>query len=556
MHRRKRANRATAVSMIAVALVSAAVLSCPVSAEDAFRFRDVLARQGIDPIVNARGFRTHAAAWGDVDGDGWIDLYVGTMGGDEPATFFWNDKGRFTLMKQHPAAVRARAAGSVFVDFDNDGLLELYVSNHGGKRDDSVHGVPNMLLRALPDRRVKRVTDSGATPHVIGRGVGVLDYDGDGLLDLFVTTRPKPGQRSWLFRNAGNLKFEEASEAAGLPTNIHGLGVAVADLTGNGWPDFIVGGSNRVFLNRGNGTYREATELKPLLDWSYEREDNTDSCGVCWGDINRDGRPDLAIAFHSKWPWSRDPRPVRLFLNQGCTVDKVSFKEVTREAGLEKLWMKAPHVELRDFDNDGWPDLLTSVMVYSADGGHHPLIYRNPGTTAGGIPKFRQTALTHQPDFPRQQDREIAKADFYKNVSRDTRVFYFPLAPSGDFDNDGRLDLFLSRGEPKTPSLLLRNETPGGHWLDVTIRGTGRLNWQGIGTVVRAYKSGRLGDPASLLYSEEIAVGYGYAGGQPAVAHLGLGAESECDLEIVFPHGLGTTTRSGVKADNHLVITK
>ncbi|MEE8169515.1 MAG: VCBS repeat-containing protein, partial [Phycisphaerae bacterium] len=347
--------------------------------------------------------------------------YVGTMSGDEPAAFFWNDRGRFTLMRQHPAAVRARATGSVFVDLDNDGLLELYVSNHGGKHDESVRGVPNLLLRARPDRKLERVTDSGATPHVTGRGVGVLDYDGDGLLDLFVTTRPRTGQRSWLLRNVGNLKFVEASEAAGLPTNIHGLGVAVADLTGNGWPDFIVGGSNRVFLNRGNGTYREATELRSLLDWNYTREDHTDSCGVCFGDVNRDGRPDLAIGFHTKWPWSKDPRPVRLFLNRGCTVDKARFQEVTREAGLENIWMKAPHVELRDFDNDGWADLLTSVMVYSADG-HHPLIYRNQGTTPGGVPKFRQTALTHQPDFPTRQDRTISNRAFYDNVSRDLRV--------------------------------------------------------------------------------------------------------------------------------------
>jgi hypothetical protein len=528
--------------------------SSPASGQDAFRFRDVLAEQGIDPVVNAAGFRTHAVAWGDVDGDGWIDLYVGTMGGDKPAAFFWNDRGQFKLMKKHAAAVLARAGGSVLVDLDNDGLLELYISNHGGKRDDSVHGVPNLLLRALPDRKVERVTDSGATPHVIGRGVGVMDYDGDGLLDLFVTTRPNQGQRSWLFRNVGNMKFEETSEAVGLPANIHGLGVAVADLTGNGWPDFIVGGSNRVFLNRGNGTYREATELQSLLDWNYTSESDTDSCGVCFGDVNRDGKPDLAIGFHSKWPWSKDPRPVRLFLNRGCTVGKVSFVEVTREAGLEKIWMKAPHVELRDFDNDGWPDLLTSVMVHSADGRHHPLIYHNQGTTVGGVPKFRQTALTHQPDFPRQQDRSMAKRDFYDKVSRDLRVFYFPLAPSGDFDNDGRLDLFLSRGNPKTPSLLLRNETPSGHWLDVTVRGTGKLNRQGAGTVVRAYQVGRLGEPAALLASEEIAVGYGHSSGQPAVAHLGLGTVSECDLEIVFPHGRDSTTRSSVKADSRLVI--
>jgi hypothetical protein len=78
----------------------------------------------------------------------------------------------------------------------------------------------------------------------------------------------------------------------------------------------------------------------------------------------------------------------------------------------------------------------------------------------------------------------------------------------------------------------------------------------GIGTRVLAYKVGRLGDAASLLYAEEIAVGNGYASGQPAVVHLGLGAETTCDLEIIFPHGRGTATRKGVKADQRLVIAK
>jgi hypothetical protein len=535
----------------------------PGAEKDYFVFRDVLAERGIDPIVNDPEFRAHAVAWGDVDGDGWIDLYVGTMGGQEPAAFFWNNKGHFTLMKDHPAAMLARATGSVMVDLDNDGLLELYISNHGGRQDDSVHSVPHLLFQARPGRTFERVTDSGATPCITGRGIGVMDYDGDGLLDLFLTSRPSGGQRSWLFHNLGGLKFEEASAKARLPLDIHGLGVAVADLTGNGWPDFIVGGSNRVFLNRGDGTFREATELKPLLDWNYAREDETDSCGVAFGDINRDGRPDLAVGFHTSWPWSTDPRPVRLFINKGCTVDRAAFQEVTAPAGLKPLWMKAPHVELRDFDNDGWPDLLTGVMVYAPDGRHHPLIYKHMATTPegnalapGGVPAFRQTALGHQPDFPTPPDKAISRPEFSNKVPTDPRVWYFPLGPSGDFDNDGRLDLFFSRGDPKTPSLLLKNETPGGNWLKVRVEGSNGLNRQGIGTVVGAYKSGHAGDPEALLYSEEIAVGYGYASGQPAIAHLGLGAVTECDLQVTFPHGRGMVTRRAVKANQLLVITK
>lgn len=536
-----------------ILLAAGADISTAEGDRDLFIFRDMLSERGLGGVINEEKFRTHAAAFGDVDGDGWLDLYVGTMSGDFPSMFFWNNKGRFTP-DADSAITRAgigRAAGSVFADFDNDGYPDLYVSNHGGTSDPPFNQ-PNLLFQGLPGRKMKRIMDSGATPSMVGRCVAVMDYTGDGFLDLFVASAP--GKRSYLFRNRGGLSFVEDA-GAGVPSDVSGLGVAVADLTGNGWPDFIVAGTNRLFLGRGDGTFREAVELTVMRREDYKNEGNTDYCGVAFGDVNRDGLPDIVTGFHTSLPWSTDARPVRLFLNRGVTVDKADFDDITDRAGLRKVFMKVPHVEVRDFDNDGWPDIMTSAVVYQ-DGKAYPLIYKNLGCVPGGEPRFIQDALNHRPDFPSAQDLSVTKDpwDFYNTVPTDLRFFYFPLGPSGDFDNDGRLDIFFSRGFPKTPSLLLKNETPGGHWLDVQIRGASGINSQGIGTVVRAYRKGRLGDMTALLYREDVSVGYGYSSGQAAIVHLGLGKERSCDLEVVFPHGKGRVERTNVKADRSIVI--
>jgi len=525
-----------------------------------FQFRDLAPAKGITAI-DAQ-ISVHSLAWGDADGDGWIDLYIGAMVKDEKqkaSALFWNDRGRFRLdTRNQIGQPRYRATGSVFVDLDNDGLLELYISSHAKDtgNPESVNGHPNLLYWAKPGRVYERIMNSGATPPgLTGRSIGVLDYNGDGLLDLFIPTAPKKGQRARLFRNAGALKFEDAGREAQLPDEIFGLGVAVADLTGNGWPDFFVGGSNRLFLNRGDGTFREAVELRPLLDWNFHRSDMTASCGVAFGDLNRDGKPDLAIGQHPKWPWSKDPLPVRIFLNRGISLEKAKLEEITQQAGLQKIWMKAPHVEIRDFDNDGLPDVLTSVAVYR-DGKVYPLIYRNKGCSPGGIPELVQTALGHQADFPTDEDKAIPKNTFYEAVAGNLRVWYSPQSPSGDFDNDGRLDLYQSRDWPKTPGRLLRNETPSGHWLDVQVIASTdlKINRQGIGSIVEVYRPGRSGELEALLYREEIATGYGFCSGQPARAHIGLGPVNEVDLKIILPHGRGRVTMKQVKADRPLKI--
>ena len=143
---------------------------------------------------------------------------------------------------------------------------------------------------------------------------------------------------------------------------------------------------------------------------------------------------------------------------------------------------------------------------------------------------------------------------FYERLVANRKVMYFAPGPSGDFDNDGRLDIFLPSWWPKFPSMLLKNETPSGHYLDVTVVGPKGVNRMGIGAMVRAYKTGRAGKADALLASEEISTGYGFCSGQPAVAHLGLGAETNCDLVVTLPHGNGRIVRRNVKVNQRLRI--
>jgi hypothetical protein len=491
-----------------------------------------------------------------VDGDGWIDLFVGTFAdrpaenyraggaaGPVPNQLLFNRKGRFQPSTQKSLAHLGRASGSVFADFDNDGRLDLYVANNGRL------GKENLLYRNLGGGRFKNVTaDAGAPLHrpEAARSAAVLDFDGDGLLDLLVLGSVRKSETR-LFRNRGGMKFE-LSKA--IPGGVHGLGLAVGDLTGNGWPDVMIGGPNRLFINLG-GKFREATEAG--LQTTFTREDDSPSCGVAFGDFDRDGRADILIGSHHKSPWTK-PNAIRLYRNLGSTPKKVRFEDVTEEVGIVKYPMKVPHVEIRDFDNDGRPDLYTAIVIMR-DGKVYPAIYKNLGASKGGLPKFQETAFVHRKDFPEQEDLPTARSRvFYEKLVANRKAMYFAPGPSGDFDNDGRLDLFLPSWWPNLPSMLLKNETPAGNFLSVTVVGSKGVNRMGIGSVVRAYRAGRAGKPDDLLASEEIATGYGFCSGQPAVAHLGLGKATTCDLVVTLPHGKGRIIQRNVKANRRLRI--
>jgi len=533
-----------------------------------FVFRDVGDEAGLFPAV--AGIRGHGAGWGDVDGDGWIDLYVATFHTREAKKsnmLFRNVKGKFTLDQQQAPRLSQRATGVVFADLDNDGDLDLYVGSMPASKDKKL-GQPEgtalagcALLRNDGNGKFTDISkDSGACPPAFGgRSVTVLDYDGDGLLDLLVGEDPIPGyngsptKSSRLFRNKGNLQFEDVSRLVGLPEGIPGLGVAAGDFNNDGFPDFFLassGGGNRLFLNDGKGKFYEAPGSRDVFHWPTAKGDDM-VCGVCVGDVNRDGLLDIVLGQHYSRPWL-SPVANRLYLNRGIKNGVPIFEDVTEKVGLKPLPLKSPHVELQDFDNDGWPDLYAS-MVKFADGKPFPLIFKHLGVK-DGLPVFREDVLGVN-DFPTAEDQKIkASGAFFDKVVQDKKIIYMAPGPSADFDNDGRLDLFLPNWWPESRSLLLRNETPSGNWLQIQVRGPKGVNRMAIGARIRIFPAGKLGDASAMLGCQEIATGYGYASGQPAMTHFGLGKAQSVDVEVTLPHGKGTSTHKGVQANQRITL--
>jgi hypothetical protein len=530
------------------ALLLLALVQPIYAADNPFVFHDVGDDAGLFPPAGIRG---HGAAWGDVDGDGWLDLYVGTFhgSGSGPNLFFRNNRGKFTLDEQKPLAIPSRSTGIIFADLDNDGDLDLYVASMPQPKNNLAGCT---MFRNDGNGKFADISkDSGACPEAFGgRGVCVLDFDGDGLLDLLVGEDPIPGyngsatKSSRLFRNKGDLKFEDVSQSFGLPAGVPGLGVAAGDVNNDGWPDFFLASSagNVLFLNDGKGKFSEAADSRKTFAWKGAGGDNM-VCGVSMADINRDGLLDIVLGPHFQTPWA-EPVPIRLYINRG----NAKFEDVTEKVGLTPLAMKAPHVEIQDMDNDGWPDIYASVVKF-ADGKAHPIIFRHEGIH-DGLPRFRDHAWQVN-DYPTAEDRAIQRSGpQFQKVLKDKKIIYMAPGPTGDFDNDGRLDLFLPSWWVESRSLLLKNDTPGGNWLRVQVEGSDDVNRMGIGAKVKVSASG------TLIGCRDIAAGYGYASGQPAYAHFGLGKEDRADVEVVLPHGKGTLTFKNVEANQLLLVKR
>jgi hypothetical protein len=533
------------------------------AADNPFVFRDVAKEMGLFPALT--GMNGHGAGWGDLNGDGFPELYVGGFdkSGEHPNVLFLNLRGEsFSPVKAKPTRVTGRANSILFVDFDNDGDLDVYLSNLGGGKSGYA-ATDSRLFRndGGPEMLTDVSTESGACPPGFrGRGATALDYDGDGLLDLLIGEAVHYGspRRSRILRNRGELKFEDVSEQVGLPAGITGLGTAAADINNDGWPDiFLAGrhGGNRLFLNDGKGRFNEHPQSPKLFEWQFQDGDDT-PCGVCFADVNLDGWADLLIGQHYDRPWQK-PVPIRLYLNRGGLLktttepdsDRVpEFEDVTTAAGLTPLFLKAPHVEVQDFDNDGLPDISTSIVRFSGSK-VVPTIFRGTGVGADGVPQFELTGRDTN-DYPTKADREIRRTgEFFAKVLAERKIMYTAPAPSADFDRDGRLDIFLANWFAESPSMLLRNESAKQNWLQVKLNGTAPLNRMAIGCKVKLYEAGKAGEATSLIGHREISVGFGYASGHEAVAHFGLGRRQSCDLVIEFPHGLGSVTHRNVKSN-------
>jgi enediyne biosynthesis protein E4 len=473
----------------------------------------------IDPLLGMYG---HGSAFGDVNADGWVDLFVGTFadrpaeeyqvrGAEGPAAdqLLLGGPDGFTPDPTFPE-MRSRTSGAVFADLDGDADLDLVLARNAGDNP-----IPS-------DTVLLENTDEGwgepapLLPELGARSIGVLDYDGDGALDMFVSEDRFADGSSVLLHNDGGLSFSVATGAAGLPDDLDGLGVAVADLDADGDPDLFVSDSNLLFANDG-GTFREVDSS--AFAWEPVGEED-DLAGVAVADLNRDGRLDLVVGQHFNSTLDADQEvPVRIYLNDG----DLSFRDVTEASGVPALPTKAPHVELADLDDDGWPDLVTSA---SAADGALPAVLHHEGLDDDGVPQFSTP--------------EGLGADQY-----------WVTGGTADVDRDGHLDLFLVDFLPANPSLLFHNETAGGHWVsvEVGVAGTG-----GAGDVVEVYRAGGLGQPEALLGARPLMATQGYGAGAWPAAHFGVGEETQVDLRVVRPGGQPPIDLTGVAVDRHLRI--
>ena len=408
------------------------------------------------------------------------------------------------------------AMGAAAADYDNDGHVDLFVA---GVRT-------NQLLRNRGDGGFDDVTaKAGIASGEWAVAGGWFDYDKDGRLDLLVVqyvqwspetnrycgdqgrgTRiycnPRffQGLPNRLYRNRGDGTFEDVSDRAGLLARVgKGMSVAFADYDRDGWTDAFVTNDtvpNFLFRNRGDGTFADVALLAGVSVPAAGRP--VSAMGTDFEDYDNDGRADLLFT-----ALSGETFP--LFRGAG----RGAFTEATQSSGLGPLTLRRSGwcAVFADFDNDGRKDIFTANShVNDRIGESESIGWKQPNSVFlnGSDGRFR--------DATTESGLAAASA-----VHRGCGV--------ADFDADGRLDIVVvTLGERAE---LWRNETAAGRWLVVRLRGT-RSNRDGLGARVT------VGNQVRTMSSAA-----GYASSSHAGVHFGVGHAQEVPrIEVEWPSGV------------------
>ena len=384
-------------------------------------FEDVTRRAGLDQPLFGMG-----AAAGDVDNDGWTDLFVSGVGGDR----LYCNRGDGTFEEVGAAwglTDRGFGSSAAFVDFDRDGRLDLFAGRY-------VEWSPETDVRCSPD----------------------------GDHRIYCTPEVYPPVASRLYRNLGR-RFEDVTEAAGLTAHPgKALGVVPLDHDGDGWPDLALANDTAadfLFRNRRDGTFEEIG-LETGMAVS-ESGAPRGGMGIDAGDLDGDGREDLVIGNFSQ-----------------------------EMAGLYRASERGVYADVAAQAGVGLPTLLTlafGTLAFDHDGdGALDVAFAN-GHIEPEIARFYRLQSYAQ---PLQLFHNRDRGERFEEATRPEAAgpaWWGPWVARGlaaaDYDGDGDLDLVVTQNGGA--ARLLRNDSPPGRWLRVALSGTAS-NRSGYGAVVTA----------------------------------------------------------------------
>jgi hypothetical protein len=479
----------------------------------------------------------------DFDNDGWLDVFL-VDGGSyaDPAVakrarhrLFRNRKnGTF---EDVTAASNIRHSGygmgACAGDVDNDGLIDIYITNVGA----------NSLYRNAGNGRFEEVPKAGGADSTLwSTSCAFVDVDRDGDLDLFVTnyvdlSRDKndrvdqrgirnefcgfagppavrdychpliyPPLPSVLYRNTGKGTFEDVSMQAGIAGyRGNGLGVSVSDIDDDGWPDVFVANDstpNFLFHNNKNGTFTEIAGLAGVAVASDGKA--RAGMGTAFGDFAGTGRPGLIVTNHETEMHS-------LFLNQGSQL----FSDATIRSGIGPA--TRPYVGfgvvLFDYDNDGRLD----VSIVN-------------GNVMANVAKVRAGGKLAQRKLLLRNDTGEHFVDVTKTAGPGFAVEGVGRAlAAGDVDNDGDLDLLVTNNGERV-NLLLNDGGNAANAILVQVIGT-KSNRSGIGTKITLTTGQR-------RQVREVESGSSYLAQNDLRAHFGIGSATMAErLEVRWPDG-------------------
>jgi hypothetical protein len=508
------------------------------------------------PARNAPETMPGGIAVFDYNGDGRPDIFftnganIATLKKDSPKyrnRLFRNDgNGAFTDVTDAAGlAGTGYDMGVAVGDYDNDGHPDLFVAglHHSTLYHNNGDGTfTDVTVKSRLDPILNRPDpEFGAYWSITAAWV---DVNNDGLLDLFVVNymqwtysnqalcairgvadycSPKfyKGQPNLLFLNNGDGTFKDVSKEWGLRNHPgKGMGVGVADYDLDGRPDLFVTNDasyNSLFHNMGNKFDEVAFDAGVALteDGSF-----ISGMGLDFRDINNDGYPDIVFV-------ALNNQTFPIFQNTG----KGDFREVTSASGMRdpSRQMSGFGAGLYDFDNDGWKDLFVSRgHVESLSQPGQPVdqpntVFRNPGASGKWAPLTEEAGFTAAP------------------AARHRGCAF------GDFDGDGRVDVVVT-ALSQDAEIWMNGSEKSGHWLDIALHGT-KSNRDGIGARIKLVtKSG--------AQYNHMTTSVGYASSSDGPVHFGLGPDNRAELvEIHWPSGIVQTLQS-VRADQVLSVVE